>query len=307
MKDNDALSFSSSSAVDRVALGAISLIGLLLLVAYWDVFARIVPIWWSKSDYSHGFLVPVVSAAYLYVNRGILIESIFTSSTLTAVIAGSCLMVSGFALLWVGILGRALPVEGASLVVVLLGLLLMLAGWRATLRLWPACLFLLLMLPIPGGLLSSVKFQLQTVATAASVFSLQTMGLPAISRGNVIVLPSAEIGVAEACSGLRMIVAFTALVAAATMFIERARVEKLILLAAILPIAVIVNAWRVVVVSVVTHLRPSLADVVHDLAGMLMMVLALAFLWLLLKFMDALFETPDELSRPVIPSHPEST
>lgn len=307
MKDNDALSFSSSSAVDRVALGAISLIGLLLLVAYWDVFARIVPIWWSKSDYSHGFLVPVVSAAYLYVNRGILIESIFTSSTLTAVIAGSCLMVSGFALLWVGILGRALPVEGASLVVVLLGLLLMLAGWRATLRLWPACLFLLLMLPIPGGLLSSVKFQLQTVATAASVFSLQTMGLPAISRGNVIVLPSAEIGVAEACSGLRMIVAFTALVAAATMFIERARVEKLILLAAILPIAVIVNAWRVVVVSVVTHLRPSLADVVHDLAGMLMMVLALAFLWLLLKFMDALFETPDESSRPAIPSHPEST
>ena len=40
---------------------------------------------------------------------------------------------------------------------------------------------------------------------------MQTLGRPALAEGNVILLNDVELGIVEACSGLRMLVVFFAL------------------------------------------------------------------------------------------------
>ena len=275
----------SSSALFAFALLAT------LLLSYATVIVRLGEVWWGNADYSHGFFVPVVSVAYMFIHRGVLIEGFNRKQPKTVVAVGIAMLCIGFLLRLVGIAVRALPVEGYSVIALVAGLILLLCGWRALWVMMPACLFLLLMLPLPGGFVMPLRSGLQSVATSISVFALQTLGLPAIARGNVIVLPEAEIGVAEACSGLRMLVAFTALVSALAMFVERPLRDRAILLLCIVPIAVIVNAWRVVVVAVATYYRPGWADTVHDWAGLGMMFLAIGLLWGVLWFLSNLFPT----------------
>jgi exosortase len=272
----------------------------LMLVGYAGVFQRLVTIWWNKDDYGHGFAVPIVAAVYLWLRRDVIQASFNRSQPLPTLLIGIGFIVFAVVLRTAGILGRALPVEAFSIVPLAIGICCMLCGRDVILKILPACLFLVLMLPIPQQIAGPLRSNLQSVATSISVFSLQTMGVPAIARGNVIVLPDAEVGVAEACSGLRMIVSFTALVAAVTLFINRPLLERAVLLLAILPIAVIVNAWRVVVVSIATQYAPAWSETVHDWAGLLMMVLAAGLLWLLLKFMSVLFisDGQEDLSRP---------
>ena len=71
----------------------------------------------------------------------------------------------------------------------------------------PAVLYLVFMVPLPGFLGRAMSQSLQSIATQSSVFSLQLLGVPAVAQGNVIHLSDQTLGVAEACSGLRMLYA----------------------------------------------------------------------------------------------------
>ena len=266
----------------------------LLGLGYGSTILRLVGMWWDHDDYSHGFIVPLISAGYLYVKRDRVLAGYRSSHSWWALLPGGVLIAAAGGVACIGVLGRALPVEGFSLVLLSLGVVWMLCGPRVALTALPACLLLVLMLPIPGGIIGALRGQLQSVATTISVFSLQTLGFPVLSRGNVIMLPEAEIGVAEACSGLRMLVSFTALVSALAMFVPRPPLEKALLMLSIIPIAVMANVWRVVVVTAATYWWPTSTEVVHDWAGLGMMFVAMAMLWALLWFMTRLFINPDE-------------
>ena len=67
------------------------------------------------------------------------------------------------------------------------------------------------MLPLPGRFPEMLASTLQSLATLASTNVLQTLGFPAQSEGNVIILSQVELGVVEACSGIRMLVVFCAI------------------------------------------------------------------------------------------------
>ena len=66
------------------------------------------------------------------------------------------------------------------------------------------------MLPLPYSVEHAVAGPLQRVATVCSTYVMQTIGLPAVSEGNVIILPSGRIEVERACSGLSMLLIFFA-------------------------------------------------------------------------------------------------
>ena len=46
-----------------------------LLLGYSGVLSRLITIWSNKPDYSHGFVVPLVSAAYLWLRRESIVEA----------------------------------------------------------------------------------------------------------------------------------------------------------------------------------------------------------------------------------------
>jgi exosortase len=186
--------------------------------------------------------------------------------------------------------------DAASLLACLAGLTLLLGGKRALIWAWPAIAFLGFMIPLPFKLQVALAQPLQRVATLASTYALQTVGLSALSEGNVILINETRIGVVEACGGLSMLVIFFALSTAFCFFVDRPLWQKLVLVASAVPIALIANITRITVTGVMHEtVGHKAADLVfHDLAGWLMMPFALALLWLELKALGRFFVVPTQ-------------
>jgi exosortase len=158
----------------------------------------------------------------------------------------------------------------------------LLLGWPGLGLLWPALAFLLFMVPLPFRLEVALAHPLQRIATLISTLALQTLGFAAFSEGNTIRMGAIRIGVVEACSGLSMLMIFFALCTAVAMLTRRPIWERLLVVASAVPIALLANILRIVVTGVLHKVvGKEMADFVfHDLAGWLMMPLALGMLWL---------------------------
>jgi len=157
-------------------------------------------------------------------------------------------------------------------------------------------LFLFFMIPLPGfvgGMLSGV---LQTIATISSTYLLQTIGIPAVSEGNVIWLTHKPLGVAQACSGLRMLTSFFALSAGMSLVIDRPVWEKCLIALSAPVIAIAANVLRISATAVAYEFgNEKMAELIfHDLAGWLMMPVGLLLLWAELYIISKIFVEIEE-------------
>jgi exosortase len=170
--------------------------------------------------------------------------------------------------------------DGLTFVLGVVGLAALCGGRRTLAWAWPACAFLLFMVPLPFRLEVALAQPLQRIATKCSTYLLQTFGVPALAEGNVILLQETQVGIVEACSGLSMMMLFFAMSVAVAIVVRRAWWEKAILLLSAAPIAIAANVIRIVVTCMLFEAGGAeLARAVfHDLAGWLMMPLALLML-----------------------------
>jgi exosortase/archaeosortase family protein len=139
---------------------------------------------------------------------------------------------------------------------------------------------------------------MQSFATTVSTFALQVLGRPALAEGNVILLNEIELGIVEACSGLRMLVVFFALSTAVAMLVRKPLWEKLLLAGSAVPIALASNVLRITLTGVLCDSFGSeLGLYFHDMAGLLMPFIGMAFLgiewWILGKL---LIDRPSDVS-----------
>jgi exosortase len=262
--------------------------------AYWTPLAEMAQRWTHDPQYSHGYLVPVFALVLLWLRRdrlaaGPLCPSLWLGGLL---LAGSLLVrltATFFFYTWF---------DQISLMPCLLGVVLLAGGWRALAWAGPSVLFLTFMIPLPYRLEVALPGPLQTLATVCTTFLLQTLGFPAVADGNVVLIGEMPLNIAEACSGLRMLVIFFAMSTGLALVIRRPLWEKLVLVASSVPIALAVNIIRITATGILHETAGSEVAhaVFHDLAGWLMMPLALGFLWLELKLMTGLLLDP--LPRP---------
>jgi len=261
-----------------------------LLWTYGPVLSWLMRTWSRDPDYSHGYLVLPFAAALIWVRRRELADGSLAMSR-SAIAAGAALIVLSGIARSAGIYAQIITLEALSIVPCLAGIALCSCGWRAVRVVWPAVAFLVFMIPLPSGIAAVMSGQLQRVATVASTFVLQLFGLPAVSEGNVIWLSETQIGVAEACSGLRMLVSFAALAVGASLLLRRPLWEKAVMIASVPVLAIIANVARVTATGAAYEFGSAeLADrIFHDLAGWLMMPLGLALLFAELAVLSRVF------------------
>lgn len=293
-----------STQYDYVQIGTLGFLLVALIASYWNTLVRTAEHWHSP-QYSHGWLVPLFAVALLWMRY----------EPLKAV--KNWEHWSGLGLLALGLSMRLVATRYAlvipdmvSFIPSLIGILLM-CGGLSLLR-WggPAVLFLLFMYPLPDRVENMILNPLQRTATVVSTFSLQTMGVPAFSEGNRILLPDVELGVVDACSGLRMLTIFLALSVAITMVTDRPWWERIVIILSAFPIALIVNITRITVTGLLYMVNASLAEhVFHDLAGWVMMPMALGLMYVELQFLSHLFIEDDSIESAGMdfgPQHPAS-
>lgn len=266
-----------------------------VLWAYWTTLQELASRWGSDPQYSHGYLVPGFAVVLLWLRRDRL------PSDLQPSWLGLPLLAGGLALRLYGTYFHYVWFDALSLLPCLAGLCLLGGGLAAFRWAWPSVAFLFYMIPLPFRLASALSEPLQRLATVVSTFALQTLGLPALSEGNVILLNETEIGIVEACSGLRMLVIFFALSSAVALVMKRPVWERLVVVVSAIPIALFANLVRITVTGVLHETVGSeIANAVfHDLAGWLMMPLALFLLWLELLLLKNLWieATPEVPAR----------
>jgi exosortase len=256
---------------------------------YWSTLTESAERWANDPQYSHGYLVPAFAVALLYLRRRMVsMERLLPSWW------GLPLLAAGIGMRLIGTYYYYVWLDAVSLLPCLAGLGLMMGGAQVLRWAWPAIAFLVFMIPLPYRLEVMLGEPLQRLATAVSTFSLQTLGLPALAEGTTILLNDVRINIVEACSGLRMLVIFTALASAVALLVRRPLWEKLIILSSAVPIALISNITRITVTGVLHHrVGSAVADAVfHDLAGWLMMPFALGLLAAELVVLKHLFIDP---------------
>jgi len=125
-----------------------------------------------------------------------------------------------------------------------------------------------------------IAFPLQLIAADFAVDALHWLGIPALREGNIIHLADTQLFVAEACSGLRSLTALGTLGVVFAYFFRKNLVERAVLIASTIPIAILVNSFRVALTGYLTHYYGMAAaeGAIHQLEGFFTFGLAFALL-----------------------------
>src|SRR5258708_21878403 len=153
-------------------VGSMAFVGLVVLL-YASVLKALIGDWWSDPDYGHGFLVPVFAGYVAWRSREQWLKVAVKPSNF-----GLLVMVGAIVLLFGGSLGAELFTSRVSLLVLLAGIILFLAGWKVLRAVSFPLAFLLLMLPIPVIVYNHITFPLQLIAARFATFVLALVQVP---------------------------------------------------------------------------------------------------------------------------------
>ncbi|HEY2827121.1 MAG TPA: exosortase/archaeosortase family protein [Pirellulales bacterium] len=259
---------------------------LVIIWAYWNTIEVLTGAWVS-AQYSHGFLIPIFTAALIAMRREPF-EPVPTSARWW----GVGIMVVGLALRLFASYHHLGTPDMLSIIPVLMGVFVVAGGWPALRWAGAPLAFLVFMLPLPTAAERGLLNPLQHVATTMSTYTLQTMGLDAFNEGNRILIGETNfpLNVEEQCSGLRMATIFLALAVAMSMLIERPWWHKAVIMLSAIPIALLVNVIRIVITALLFMVLGQESEFAktffHDLAGWFMIPMALGLMYLEIQILD---------------------
>ncbi|MEI8140034.1 MAG: exosortase/archaeosortase family protein [bacterium] len=225
--------------------------------------------WNTKSgEYSHGWLVPLVSLAAIWRIRKELVA-------VPKKVCGYGLGIIGLALLlyWFGIKAQQTRLVLMSLPLLLWGIPVFVFGWSAgRLFIFP-CAYLAFCVPLV--FIDAVAFPLRLLASSLSEVLLNGVGIPVSRAGTAITSLTGgrfNIDVADPCSGLHSLMAMAALGAAYAYFNHRRALAQWMLFIGSLPIAVAGNVIRVASIAVVATFfgQENAMTFYHDYSGYVM-------------------------------------
>jgi len=273
------------------------LAGFFVWLNFWRIHELVRNGWLNDPNWSHGFIIPVFSLFLIYNRREELLSvearpCVWALPLLILSLLAQILCVHPIHNVWLGQL---------SMVASLFFLVLYLRGPGVIRVTWLPILYLALAMPIPGFLYTKISVPLQELAAQGSAMILQICGvkidvtashLSIISRSHQI----RELTVAEACSGMRSLMAYVALGVAWAYLEERPVWQRVILVIAIVPVAVFCNVLRVTITSTAYVFdRPELGQkFMHTFTGLLMLIPALLMFLLLSWLLKHLFVEHDD-------------
>jgi exosortase len=194
---------------------------------------------------------------------------------------GAGLVLAGFALHYKGLMWAMGYPKDLSLIVTLFGVVLLSCGWPAARWGWFAVAFLIFALPAPVRLYQQLTLPLRELAASASGFALSMLpGMVALPQGTLVEYiygdRAGTLDVEQACSGMRLLMTMAALGVAMAFMHERPLWQRLVMMLACVPIAILCNIIRVTVTGLlVVFERDDLArGTTHTLLGMGMLAVA---------------------------------
>jgi exosortase len=267
--------FLTTSGMGTV--GSLVLLSGLVLVLYGRVLEDMARQWWSDPNYGHGFLVPMFAAYIMWREHGRRRDVPIQTSNW-----GLPIMLSAIGLLILGTLGSEHFTARISILVLITGTIVFLAGWQALQSVAFPMAYLVLMIPLPAILYYQLTFPLQLFASRLGASGLVALGVPTIREGNLLILPNCTLEVVEACSGVRSLLSLLAAVVGYVYLAEESMWKRGILIALTVPVVIFSNGFRLVATGVLSFVYGPSVDSgwIHTALGLVFF--GLAFLSILL-------------------------
>lgn len=236
----------------------------LLAWIYAPHMAGMVANWWTDPNYSHGFLVPLISAYLIWRQRKELAGAAKKANYL-----GLAVVAAGLVLLVLGQLAHEFYLRRISIIPVMWGLVLLAWGWSVARRVLFAFAYLILMVPLPYLLYDAVAFPLRLIAAQIAAWGIRLFGIPVYLEGNIIHLPNLVMDIVDACSGIRSLISLLAVGMILAYLILPNRWSKVVVVLLVPPVAVVTNALRVTLAGLLSQwVGPqTLEGVMHDFVG----------------------------------------
>lgn len=257
----------------------IAIIGAIILVMYLPILIGLAGDWYNDDNYSHGFLIIPISLWLVWRKREVLRTIPLKSSKW-----GIPVILASLVVFILGTAGMEYFTARVSMVSLMFGVTLYLAGYRFAREIWFAFFFLLFMIPAPYIIYYSATFPLQMLGSKIAAVLLTIVGIPHLRQGNVIHLPdNYSLEVAEACSGLRSLVTLLALGALLAYLTQNSKWKAITLFAATVPIAIAANIFRICVTAVGAYgiSRAIAEDFIHEFSGTIVFMFSLVCLLIL--------------------------
>lgn len=275
---------NSSTAEKQQGINKTSVRFLILLVvllaAFIPVYPMLVWTWLNYSDNSHGILVPLVSAYFVWQKRKEAKLSEISNSNW-----GMVLLIISMGLYLLSYAGGIAVVSRAMIVSSLCGLVMFTLGERVFKLFSFPVLFLFFMVPVPDSILGLVAFPLQLFATKVSAFIIQIFSIPAYREGNMLHFAQTHLEVAEACSGIRSLMSFGMLSFIFAYMIDKIWWKRILLVLSTIPLALFANIVRVTGTGILAHFYGAkfALGFLHEFSGLA--VFAFGFILLLGEYL----------------------
>jgi exosortase B len=252
-----------------------------VLAAYIPTILSLIDGPWQTEQEGHGPMIIAATLWLIWQSR----ERLKTVPISPAPIAGWTALLIGLALMYLARIQQGvLTVETFSLIPVIVGCVLLCAGWRALGVLAFPIGFLLFAVPMPDWLIDSLTVPLKVFISNVVTKVLYAAGYPVAQNGVMIMIGSYQLLVKDACSGMNSIFALSAIgVFYAYAFRWEEKIRSVILLISIIPITIMANFVRVIgLVLIAYYGGPDMLEgAVHDLTGIGLFVVAVVLLFLM--------------------------
>jgi len=245
---------------------------------YHKAIIQLVSDWSTDPNFSHGFLIPLVSLYMIWHRQHIIREIPVRPS-----VNGIYIILLGMLVHIAGNVGSELFLMRFSMIITLAGVIIYYWGMSMFNALIVPVCYLIMMIPIPAIIWSKVAFPLQLFAAKISSEAISMIGIPVFREGNILHLSNTSLEVIDACSGIRSLTSLLALTGAFAFLTSLNMWKKWVLFISAIPIAVAVNVVRLTITgAMAAWVGPETAHgFLHDISGMIIFGTALILVYLL--------------------------
>ncbi|SPP99538.1 putative Membrane protein [Candidatus Sulfobium mesophilum] len=250
-------------------------LSMLFMILYAPGMISMVYSWIRSEEYSHGFLIPVISGYLIWTKRAaIRAQQIETDGR------GFFLFLSGIVMLIIGFVGFEPYIRNVSMLITLAGIIWLFFGRRLLMAVAFPLGYLLFMIPLPYIFMKSFAVGLRLFDAKVTHTILSYAGIPIAREGTTLELPNISLVVADFCTGVLSIVAISAIAVLYAYLTQKRMMGRIILVLLAIPIAITGNVFRLITTVVLAYFfgERVLGSAIHQFHGTINFLFTIALL-----------------------------
>lgn len=213
---------------------------ILIIINFWGGLTELVNRWDRQEEYSHGYLLPLLTIYFIWLQRYRIQQTTISPSW-----SGFWIILLALLISMIGEISALFILVHYALIFILIGIVIAIIGYQAAKPLYIPILLLIFAIPLPYFLEASLSAQLQLLSSQLGVNFIRWCQIPVYLEGNIIDLGNYKLQVIEACSGLRYLYPLMSIGFICAYLFQTELWKRILVFLTTIPITLLMNSFRI--------------------------------------------------------------